>query len=234
MVLFKSMNNEGIAVIIPVFNEGKVIEGVINDVLNTYKTVICVNDGSSDDSAEKIQKTNAVFVNHPINMGQGAALQTGLDFALQDKRNNYFVTFDADGQHRVEDVAKMLETMKRKKVDIALGSRFMGEVENIWWLKKMILKSAIMFSNTISGLKLTDTHNGLRVMNRRAASCMQLRMSDYSHASEIIERIVEKKLKYAEVPVKIVYTEYSMSKGQSLINAINIAFDMLIHKVSGR
>lgn len=226
--------SNGVAVIIPVFNEGKVIEGVINEVLKVYPTVICINDGSSDDSDEKVQRTKAFLVNHPINMGQGAALQTGLDFALQDEGNEYFVTFDADGQHRVEDVAKMLKTLKQKKLDIVLGSRFMGEAENMGQLKKIILKTAVKFSNTISGLRLTDTHNGLRVMNRKAAESMQLRMSDYSHASEIIERIIEKKLKYTEVPVKIIYTEYSMSKGQSLINAINIAFDMLIHKVSGR
>lgn len=231
MVLFNTMSIR-VAIVIPVYNEGEVIKSVIDDILKTYRDVICVNDGSFDNSADEILKTKAYLIEHPINMGQGAALQTGLDFALQKAEYDYFVTFDADGQHRIEDVIKMLKTIREKDLDIVLGSRFLGEAENIWWLKKIILKTAIIFSNTLSGLKLTDTHNGLRVLNRKAAQSMQLRMSDYSHASEIIERIAENKLKYAEVPVTIVYTDYSRSKGQSLINAINIAFDMLIQKVT--
>lgn len=220
-----------VCIIIPVYNEGKVIRGVLENVLKQHDRVICVNDGSHDNSASEVEKTSALLVSHPINLGQGAALQTGLDFALQDPNAEYFVTFDADGQHRLEDVASMLKVIKKEKIDIALGSRFLGAAENISTLKRIILKLAIKFSNKTSGLQLTDAHNGLRVFNRHVAENLRITMNDFAHASEIIERIAEKKFTYKEVPVTITYTEYSRSKGQSISNAVNIGIDVILRKL---
>lgn len=220
-----------VALIVPVYNEGQVIREVIREAKTKYNKVICVNDGSGDNSSYEIQKGGGILINHPINMGQGAALQTGINYALQDQSTEYLVTYDADGQHQLNDVAKLLKVIRDQKVDMVLGSRFLGRTENISRSKKALLKLAIKFSNITTGVKLTDTHNGLRVMSRRAAELMQLKSSDYAHASEIIERIAQKKLTYCEVPVTIVYTDYSKSKGQSLLNAINIASDMFMGKV---
>jgi hypothetical protein len=130
----------------------------------------------------------------------------------------------------------MLKYITKHKIDIVLGSRFLGEAVNMPRMKRFLLKLAVKFSNMSAGggMKLTDTHNGLRVMNRKAAEAMQLKMPDFAHASEILDRIVEKKLSYAEVPVTIVYTEYSMAKGQSMINGINIIFDVILGKVVGK
>ena len=224
--------NEEVAVIIPVYNEGKVIKSVIDKVLKEYKYVVCINDGSSDNSREEILKTKAYFVDHPINMGQGAALQTGVEFA-RSLPVEYFVTYDADGQHRLEDVREMIRTIKRDKTDFVLGSRFLGkEAVNMPKMKRIILKMAIRFSNITSGVKLTDTHNGLRVFNRKVANSIQITLPDMAHASEILEIIYRNKYTYTEVPVVIEYTDYSRSKGQSIINAVNIAFDTLLRKVS--
>jgi glycosyltransferase involved in cell wall biosynthesis len=223
------MNN--VAVIIPVYNEGEVIESVVLDVLKNFKNVVCVNDGSKDNSSEQIEKTKAYLVEHPINMGQGAALQTGIEFARQ-LDVDYFVTFDADGQHRIEDVKSMVKEINKGKVDIVLGSRFLGSTPGITKSKKFILKLAIKFSNATSGLKLTDTHNGLRVFNRKVAEGLQITLSDMSHASEILEIISAKKYRYVEVPVTIEYSDYSKGKGQSLINAVNIAFDAVLRKIA--
>lgn len=224
--------NEEVAVIIPVYNEGKVIKSVIDKVLKEYKYVVCINDGSSDNSREEILKTKAYFVNHPINMGQGAALQTGIEFA-RSLPVEYFVTYDADGQHRLEDVREMIRTIKRDKTDFVLGSRFLGkEAVNMPKIKRIILKMAIRFSNITSGVKLTDTHNGLRVFNRKVANSIQITLPDMAHASEILEIIYRNKYTYTEVPVVIEYTDYSIGKGQSIINAVNIAFDTLLRKVS--
>lgn len=225
-----SVGRSDVAVIIPVYNEGEVIAGVVKSVLKHFKYVICVNDGSKDDSSSKILKTKAYLIEHPINMGQGAALQTGIEFARQ-LPVNYFVTFDADGQHRIQDVKLMLDEISKGKQDIILGSRFMGEAINIDATKRIVLKLAIRFSNITSGLKLTDTHNGLRVFNRKVAEGMQITLPDMSHASEILEIIATKKFRYKEVPVTIEYSDYSRSKGQSVINAVNIAFDTLLRKV---
>lgn len=225
-------SNQEVAVIIPVYNESEVIVGVVNDVLKKFSTVICIDDGSSDNSAEEIKKTSALLVRHPLNLGQGAALQTGIDYALLDKNLKYFVTYDADGQHSLSDVINMLDVIKEKKADVVLGSRFLGSAENISPLKKKILKMAILFTNKTSGIKLTDAHNGLRVFNRKAAELLNITMPDFSHASEIIDRIADKKLNYVEVPVTIIYTDYSRKKGQSIINAINISFDLMIKRVT--
>ena len=225
------MNSE-VVLIIPVYNEETVIKDVINKAVKKYKHIVCVNDGSRDNSAAEIAKTEAYLVNHPINMGQGAALQTGIEFARQIKGVRWFVTYDADGQHRLEDVAMMIKTIQENPTDFVLGSRFLGETINMPKLKKVLLRAAIRFSNVTSGVKLTDTHNGLRVFNKKVADEIQITMPDMAHASEILEIIAKNKYTYQEVPVVIEYTDYSRSKGQSMINAINIAFDTLLRKVS--
>lgn len=222
-----------VAFIIPVYNEETVVRGVVENVLRDYAHVVCVNDCSRDRSADEIAATGAYLVNHPINMGQGAALQTGIEFARRIPGVDYFVTYDADGQHRLEDVATMLDTIAETGDDIILGSRFLGaEAVGMTRTKRVVLRMATSFSNALSGLKLTDTHNGLRVFNRKVAEEMQITMPDMAHASEILEIIAKHKYRYREVPVTIVYTEYSRGKGQSIVNAINIAFDALLRKVS--
>jgi glycosyltransferase involved in cell wall biosynthesis len=164
-------------------------------------------------------------------MGQGAALQTGIEFARQ-LPVDYFVMFDADGQHRISDAQNMVKALKKGDWDMILGSRFLGSAEGIKKSKERILKLAVKFSNFTSGVRLTDTHNGLRAFNRHVAETIKITMPDMSHASEILEIISSQKYRYKEVPVTIDYSEYSMAKGQSVINAVNIVFDMLLRKVS--
>ncbi len=226
------MNKENVAIIIPVYNEAEVIKDVVENVSKHFKYVVCVNDGSTDDSTDEISKTAAYLVEHPINMGQGAALQTGIEFARQLPDVRYFVTFDADGQHRVQDVFTMLDAIGTDKFDIILGSRFLGETVGMKRSKYVILKLAISFSNLTSGLKLTDTHNGLRVFNRKVAEEIQITMPDMTHASEILEIVAEKEYRYKELPVTIEYNDYSRAKGQPIINAVNIGFDMLLRKIA--
>jgi glycosyltransferase involved in cell wall biosynthesis len=227
-----SKKNSDTAIIIPVYNEGAVIGEVLGVVLAKFKYVVCVNDGSADDSASEIEQTGALLVNHPFNMGQGAALQTGIEFAAR-LPVDYFVTFDSDGQHRIEDATSMLKELKLGKQDIILGSRFLGGTIGMKKTKKVLLKAAIKFSNLTTGLKLTDTHNGLRAFNRHVAETINITMPDMTHASEILDTIKKQQYRYKEVPVVIKYTEYSRSKGQGLVNAINIGFDMLLRKVVG-
>jgi glycosyltransferase involved in cell wall biosynthesis len=224
------MRSAEVAIIIPVFNEAEVIKGVVNKVLKHFEYVVCVDDGSLDDSVAAISQTKARLVKHPVNLGQGASLQTGIEFALLNKNIQYFVTYDADGQHDINDVLLMLATIKKTRVDIILGSRFLGKAENITWLKKRVLKLAVIFSNRTSGIQLTDAHNGLRVFNRKVASQLNITMPDFSHASEIIERIAHKKFTYQEVPITVTYTDYSRKKGQSILNAVNISFDIFLNK----
>lgn len=227
----KSGMNIETAIIIPVYDEAEVVAEVVNSVKKYFKYVVCVNDGSRDASSTEVKKTNAYLIEHPINMGQGAALQTGIEFARQ-LPVKYFVTFDADGQHRITDIYAMLDKIKEEDFDIILGSRFLGETVGISTSKRRLLKLAIWFSKMTTGLSLTDTHNGLRVFNKEVADNMQITQPDMTHASEILEIIADKKYKYAEIPVTIEYTDYSRRKGQSIVNAVNIGFDTLLRKVS--
>lgn len=223
--------NKNTWIIIPVYNEGSVIRVVVEEALKSFENIVCVNDGSTDNTAEEIKKTKAHLVNHVINLGQGGALQTGIEYALLDPRAKYFVTFDADGQHKLDDVLRMQKLLEKGDHDIILGSRFLGEGNNIPALKRAILKAAILFTTFTTGLKLTDTHNGLRVFNRNFAEALNIRLRGMSHASEVLSRISIGKFKYTEVPVTIEYTEYSKAKGQSILNLINILFDLFIDSI---
>lgn len=217
--------------IIPCFNEGQVIEGVIRNARATFPNIVAVNDGSSDDSAARIHAGGAHLVNHPVNLGQGAAIQTGVEYARAQPGAKYFVTFDADGQHQVKDVVRMLHRLRNEPLDIIVGTRFgrpRSADDQVPLLKRIVLKTVVMLSVTTRKLGLTDAHNGLRVFNKKVADEMNIRMNGMSHASEIVSSILDRGWRVAEEPVDILYTEYSMSKGQSLINGVNILADGLL------
>ncbi|AKE40447.1 glycosyltransferase involved in cell wall biogenesis [Corynebacterium kutscheri] len=217
--------------IIPCYNEGAVIREVIENARKTFPNIVAVNDGSSDDSARQIHLAGAHLVNHPVNLGQGAALQTGIEYARQQEGAQYFCTFDADGQHQVKDVVRMITRLRNEPLDIIVGTRFgrpRSSDDQVPLIKRIVLKTVVMLSPTTRRLGLSDAHNGLRVFDKKTAWEFNIRMSGMSHASEIISQIAEKKWRVAEEPVDILYTEYSMSKGQSLINGVNILADGLL------
>ena len=216
---------------VPVYNEASVIGGVIAQILEVTPYAVCVNDGSRDTSAAEIVQAGGFLVDHPINMGQGAALQTGIEFARTLPGVNRFVTFDADGQHLVEDAVRMVGLLEAGDIDIVLGSRFLGASVGSSKAKKLLLRAAVAFSNVTSGVRLTDAHNGLRAFNRHVADTIEITAPDMTHASEIIELIARNGYRYREVPVTIHYTDYSRSKGQASVNALNIAVDTLLRKV---
>jgi polyprenyl-phospho-N-acetylgalactosaminyl synthase len=229
MTMDRSMAD--VAVIVPVYNEAPVIAGVLEAIMRSFPNVICVDDGSTDGSAAVISSLGVVVISHPFNLGQGAALQTGVEYARVDPAIRYFVTFDADGQHSVDDACTMIDVLRTEPVDVVLGSRFLGGGGEIPRFRKLTLKFAVHFTRWTSGVKLTDAHNGLRAFNRAFAAGLELQHSDMAHASEIIEYIGKRGFVYKEIPVTISYTDYSRSKGQSLLNAVNVAFDVLVKKV---
>lgn len=216
----------GVWIIVPAFNESAVIGEVVTQLRSVFSHVVCVDDGSSDDTAAAALSAGAHVVRHPVNLGQGAAIQTGVEYARRQPGAEVFATFDADGQHRVTDVVAMIDRLARADVDIAIGTRFDGSaVSRTPTLKKLILRTAAWLSPSSRRLGLTDAHNGLRVFNRTVADNLTLTMNGMSHASEFISLIDENGWRVAEVPVEILYTDYSMSKGQPLLNGVNIVFD---------
>lgn len=219
--------------IVPVFNEGQVIGEVITQARKVFANIVCVDDGSKDNSADQIRAAGAHLVRHPVNLGQGAAIQTGVEYARSQPGARYFVTFDADGQHQVSDVVAMLERLRAEDVDIVVGTRFHGDTAHIPWIKRFILKTVVMLSPRTRRLGLTDAHNGLRVFNRTVAEQMNITLNGMSHASEIVEMIDRHKWRVVEHPVTILYTDYSMAKGQSVINGVNIVFETFLKSRAG-
>lgn len=214
--------------VVPLYNEGTVVREVILEARKTFQNIVCVDDGSGDNSVEEALAGGAVVVSHPINLGQGAALQTGIDFALLQPGAEYFVTFDSDGQHRTEDAQLMVDRLRTEPLDIVIGSRFLDDRTNASRLKKVVLRMAVLFERITTGVKLTDAHNGLRALNRHAATAIRIRQNRMAHASEIVGLIGAKKLRYDEQAVQIVYTDYSRAKGQSLWNSVNILSELFI------
>lgn len=216
--------------VIPVYNEAPVIAQVVTDALAHFPNIVCVDDGSRDGSATEISTTRAHLVRHPVNLGQGAAIQTGVEYARSRPGAAIFVTFDADGQHRVEDVAQMVRRLRLEPLDIVVGTRFHGDVSHIPWLKRAVLKTAVALSPRGRRLKLTDSHNGLRAFNRVVADQLDITSNGMGHAPEIVEMIDRYGWRLAEQQVTIAYSEYSMAKGQSLFNGVNILFDSAMRR----
>lgn len=219
-----------VALVIAAYNEGEVIRGVIEEARRAFPDVIVVDDGSRDGTGVAALAAGATLLTHPINLGQGAALQTGLEYAVS-RGHGYIATFDADGQHDVADVRAMVETLERTGKQVALGSRFIEHGASVPMLRRWLLHAATLFTRVTTGLDVSDAHNGLRVLRADAARTIRLRQNRMAHASEILEEIGRHRLSYVEVPVHIRYTDYSMAKGQSGFGAFNILLDLFLARL---
>lgn len=211
---------------IPMYNEASVVESVIEGLLPLFPHIVCVDDGSRDGCQEIAKAAGAVVVQHPINLGQGAALQTGFDFALGDPELDCVVTFDADGQHRPQDAMEMVSIVRSGAADVVLGSRFLDGRTKIGKLKRMVLKVAAVQSRLSTGMNLTDAHNGLRAIGVETLRKIDLKQNRMAHASELVNQLAVIKPIWTEHPVEIIYTDYSKSKGQSLLNSVNILAEL--------
>jgi glycosyltransferase involved in cell wall biosynthesis len=191
-----------------------------------------VDDCSADPTSEVAQQRPWVDVlRHPVNLGQGAALQTGIEHALA-RGAEIIVTFDSDGQHRIEDIPALLAPLRRGEADVALGSRFLAPDQSalvqIPARRRAVLRMAAVYTRFTTGLPVTDAHNGLRAFTAAAARRVQIHQNRMAHASEILAQIASNRLRLVEVPVVIRYTPYSLAKGQRLSNALNILWDLLL------
>ncbi|UQX88684.1 glycosyltransferase family 2 protein [Jatrophihabitans telluris] len=227
----RGTDNLDVWVIVRCFNEASVVRGVIEELRGHFPNVIGVDDGSTDESAAEMLAAGAMVVRHPVNLGGGAALQTGLEFALLDHGAAYVVCFDGDGQHRAEDAAAMVDHIRSTEVDILIGSRFLGSAQDMPRSRGVLLRLGRAFERLSTGIKLTDAHNGLRVFSRRFAATVDLQMNDMAYASELLGIIKRSGLAFAEYPVTVRYTDYSRAKGQRSINSVNIATDVWLHQV---
>ncbi len=224
--------NNAIYIIVPVFNESAIIKTVIEDLSRFNYTIVIIDDGSDIKIKSLAESLSGVIViRHRVNLGQGAAIQTGIQYAIKNNAD-FIVTFDGDGQHSVEDIPAMLSPLKTGIAEITIGSRFLQKSNhNAPTNKRLLLKLGRWVNYIFTGIFLSDSHNGLRAMTSEAAKKIDLKENRMAHASEFLFLIRKNKLKYREVPVTVRYTKYSRSKGQSAFNSIRIFFDLVLHKL---
>jgi len=229
------INKSEILFFVRSYNEWDYILKVIEEIKSRFPNILVVDDGSTDWTYEKLSKRkDIIYLRHLINRWPGAALETGFEFVRRNYQKlgiKYVVTFDADGQHDINDIEKFIEAMEKNSPDVIIGSRFLESTyENMPFSRKLILLLWKIFTFFISNISVSDPHNGYRMFTIDAIKKLKLQMDWFEYASELIDLIARYKLKIVEVPVNIRYTQYSLSKGQKNSNAIKIAFKMIWSK----
>lgn len=223
-----------IVAVIPAYNEGERVAAAIADAKPYVTAIVVIDDCSRDKTGEAARTAGAHVLRHVINRGQGAALQTGTDYAVRVLGAEVVVHFDADGQMAGREIPMMIEPIATGTADVVLGSRFLGiEAQNLPKVRRVMLRLATWFTIGLSGIKVTDTHNGFRALSRRAAEDMRISLDRMAHASEILDLIKTKRLRYVERPVTIRYSEDTLKKGQSTLKAVMTAKDILRKKIIG-
>jgi polyprenyl-phospho-N-acetylgalactosaminyl synthase len=222
-----TQNLNKIFIIIPALNEEDHIGAVLDKFKSSSYQVVVVDDGSIDKTASIVRQYSGVYlVQHCINRGMGAALQTGNDFALKSGAD-IIVHFDADGQMQIEDIKYMIQPLLDDDADITMGSRFLGKVSNIPWFKRFVIQPPAKIINYFfTGVWLTDVHNGFRAITADTARKITIKQDHMAHATEITASVKKNKLRYKEIPVKIIYFEF----GQNLLGGFKILFDLVIKK----
>lgn len=223
---------DGTWIVIPVFNEAEAIREVIGSITPCFKNVVAVDDGSSDRTWNVLKECAPHALRHFVNRGQGAALQTGTDYALSQGARR-IAHFDADGQHRLEDLQKMVAGVAAGDCDIAVGNRFAGDVSEIPITRRILLRTAVLFHRVVSGVRLNDVHNGLRVLSREAATSIEITADRMAHASEIIDLIARSGARVREYPVTIRYSTYARGKGQRWTGSFRILLHYLVGRITG-
>ncbi len=223
---------EKTTIVIPAYNEDiNVLTEVIHNLLPLHYTIAVVDDGSETPLALALRHLSVTVLTHSVNLGQGAAIQTGLMYAAKIN-SDYALTFDADGQHTIKDIEPLLIPLRKGTADITIGSRFLsGGIHNATFLRRLVFSVAKKVNRFLFNVPFSDTHNGLRAMNRLALRKIKISENRMAHASEILHQVMEHRLRYKEVPVQIRYTPYSRRKGQQLSDSIKIFFDLILHKL---
>lgn len=214
--------------IVPIYNEAPVIEDCISKLGAIFPHILVIDDGSTDGSATKAKKSGAQVIRHALNIGQGSAIATGFKWVQRQGIFQNIVTFDGDDQHLVEDALRLVEELETNNLDIVFGSRFLTyEKTNTPTLKRAILKVITKITNVLTGVSLSDAHNGLRALTVEASKLIKITQQGMAHASQIVSLTASLKLKYHEIPVTVLYSPYSRKKGQATLNGINIIIDLV-------
>lgn len=224
-----------VCVVIPAYNEAKVIEKVVKGMHHSLEKssfsgdVIVIDDGSKDDTAAQAKKGGAIVIKHILNSGAGGATATGLSFAWQ---NHYDVaaTMDADGQHAPEDVIRGMTELVKSETDLLIGSRLIN-TEGMSKVKVIGNRGLSAITYVLFGISSTDSQSGLRIFSSRALERLRWQTSGYEFCSEMLWRANTSHLKIDEYPIKAIYTDYSKAKGQNNWNGFNIIKSLLKRRI---
>lgn len=219
-----------VCIVIPAFNEAKVIEDVIRRVKARYPLVVVIDDGSRDGTAVVAEKAGANVYQHILNRGLGGALGTGLAAAYR-LGADIVVTFDADGQHVAEDIERLIAPIRDGVADAVVGSR-KKEVEGMPFRRKLYNRVANLITYVLFGIRTTDSQSGLRAFSRSAVEKIRLRTNKMEVSSEFMKEIHRNKLRYAEIAIRPIYTQYSMSKGQNFLVGIKTLIRLVVLRLT--
>ena len=219
-----------LTVIIPAYNEEKHIGEVVQGVKKYTENIIVIDDGSEDKTSEIAQKNGAKVYRHFINRGLGGALGTGIKTALL-ARADVMITLDADGQHDPEEIPHLLKPIIEGKADVVIGSRFL-KTQKMPLFRRMGNYFFNFITLFLFGVKTTDSQSGLRVFNKKAAENLEIYTNGMEVSSEILKEIQTHQLKLTEVPIKSIYTAYSLSKGQGFIPGLKTLIKLFILKLT--
>ncbi len=223
----KEKGNKKVFVVIPAYNERKTIVEVIKGVKPLVDEIIVVDDGSTDDTSRLAEEQGVTVLRHFINRGQGAALQTGDQYAL-DKGADIIVHFDADGQFLAKEIGDIVEPIKSGEAEAVFGSRFLGRKSDIPWLKeKIILPLAKIVNKIFIGKSLTDSQSGFRALSKKAARRIEIENDKMAHNTEIQGKIFKNNFKIKEVPINVIYHKF----GQRFKGGIRIVKELLLAKL---
>lgn len=224
-------------IILPAYNEGRVIGSVLEQLPKTlpgltHIETLVIDDGSTDETRRISRRAGALVLRHHVNRGVGLATITGLA-AARTLGADCVVTMDSDGQHDAADLAKVLRPIIDGNADIVIGSRLLTREPGMPWIRQLGNRLMNGLVKLFWGIKTTDSQSGFRAYSRYALNRLHLTTSGYEVCTEILAAAKIANLRLTEVPIKIIYTDYSKRKGQRITNAVNIVVRLVVRAISG-
>ena len=213
-------NYDKTLVLLPAYNEGKVISEVVKGLIKSgFGNVLVIDDCSKDNTSDEAYKAGAIVLRHPINRGAGGATNTGLEYARREEDYDYVLMMDSDGQHSIEDAKKLMSEANR--YDVVLGSRMINP-KGMPSHRLIANRVGSFVTMIFFGLYVTDSQSGMKVFNKKAINKIKITFDRFEKDSEIIGEIYRNKLKFKELPIKVIYTDHSLSKGQNIMNGFKM------------
>ena len=219
-----------IFVVVPAYNEEKTIAKVILELIDMGFEIVVVDDGSKDNTYSIVnniikQKKRGILCKHLLNRGLGGALKTGIEAALIENPD-VIVTFDADGQHDPNDILNVSKPIIDGEADVVVGKRNFDDMPKSKKFGNTVMN---LITLTFYGIKVDDSQSGLRALSRKAAEEIIINARDYGVSSEIVGEVKRHNLRFKEVPIKTIYTDYSMTKGTNTTEGLKILVKLIIN-----